>query len=249
MVLGHSFHSETILLGVDLPSELDAPFGEPSGRAVWYSFGTLVLNAAALILQVDQNELKVGVRPARRAPGRIHGEVFIYDDVPGGAGYARGIERNLEDILHKALELGTTCSNADCPGACYHCLYDYRNQMLHPLLDRGLGTAVLEYVLNGRKPSLERAAMDHGAAAFAEFARAAWTVGPAMTVGDVYLPAVLTSANKERVGLWVVHPLQSRPDGKARAAVLAQAHVRCAVHTSFDLERRPFWVWNNLLTK
>ena len=41
VVLGHRFNSEVILLAVDMPEFLDAPMMEPSGRAVWYSFGTL----------------------------------------------------------------------------------------------------------------------------------------------------------------------------------------------------------------
>jgi hypothetical protein len=116
VILGHKFYSEVILLGVDLPDTMDAPFWEPSGRAVWYSFGTLLANAAALVLQVDPGELKVGVRAVWRGPGRLHGEVFLYDDVPGGAGYARAIQQNLEAILKKALDLGQHCPNPDCSG-------------------------------------------------------------------------------------------------------------------------------------
>ena len=47
VVLGHRFNSEVILLAVDMPNFLDAPMMEPSGRAVWYSFGTLMSEAAA----------------------------------------------------------------------------------------------------------------------------------------------------------------------------------------------------------
>src|SRR5262249_3838927 len=102
VVLGHQFRSEVILLGVDLPAEMDAPITEPSGRAVWYSYGTLLANAAMRVLQLDPGELKVGVRPVKRGPGRLHGEVFLYDDVPGGAGYARAVGEHLEEICWKA---------------------------------------------------------------------------------------------------------------------------------------------------
>ena len=73
-----------------------------------------------------------------------------------GAGYARAIESNLQAILEKALELGEHCSNPDCPGACYQCMYDYNNQMIHPMLDRHLGSAVLKYLLKGGIPSVSR---------------------------------------------------------------------------------------------
>jgi len=247
VVLGHKFFSEVILLGVDLPEELDASFYDPSGRAVWYSFGTLLANAAALVLQLDPGELKVGVRAVRRAPQRIHGEVFLYDDVPGGAGYARAIQQNLKDVLTKALELGEHCPNPDCSGACYQCLYDYRNQTLHPLLDRRLGAAVINFLLKGQIPSVTTEHADRCAAMLAEYAKAGMIVHPNKTVNGIHLACVLEDRAKQKVGLWVIHPLQARPAAHLMQSILAQTGIRCAVHTSFDLERRPFWVMNNLI--
>jgi len=248
VILGHKFFSEVILLGADLPDNLDAPFHNPSGKAVWFSFGTLLANAAAIVLQVDPGELKVGVRAVQRAPKRIHGEVFIYDDVPGGAGYARAVANNLDEILHKALELGQSCSNPECPGACYHCMFDYRNQVYHPLLDRRLGAAVLEFLLLGRVPTLTTLQSERCAGMLEEYARANWTVGEPVTVGTVRLPRVLVDKGGQRVGLWVIHPLQARPASDVTSRILAQSGIRCAVHTSFDLEHRPFWVMNNLIS-
>lgn len=247
VILGHPFASEVVLLGVDLPPTLDAPFNQPAGSAVWYSFGALVANAAARILQIDPGELKSGVRAINRGAGRLHGEVFLYDDVPGGAGYARAIDDNIEEILHKALELGQTCTNPTCAGACYHCVYDYRNQALHPLLDRALGTSVLEYILHGSFPQLIRRQVDNCGSTLAEYARAHWEVLEPVTLGTHYFPCVLRGRTGETIGLWVVHPLAARPSETDRLAILAQYGVRCAVHTSFDLERRPFWVVNHLV--
>ena len=89
-MLGHRFNSEVMLLAVDMPDFLDAPMMEPSGRAVWYSFGTLMAEAVAMYLQVSPEEVQVGVRPTRDLFGRVQGEVFIYDNVPGGAAYVKG---------------------------------------------------------------------------------------------------------------------------------------------------------------
>jgi hypothetical protein len=238
-----------ILLGVDLPSNLDAPYSEPSGRAIWYSFGTLVANAAAIELQIDPGELKVGVRAIRRIRNNLHGEVFIYDDVPGGAGYARSMGQNLKTILEKALEFGEHCGNPDCAGACYHCLYDYRNQTLHPLLDRELGTALLSFILKGQMPKLDPIRVKIGVDALAEYARVRWNIKPGFSAGTIHIAQVLEDQHvqNQQIGVCVIHPLQSRLDPAERHAILAQYGVRCAVHTLFDLERRPFWVINNLL--
>jgi len=246
VALGHRFHSEVILLAVDLPPTLDAPFREPSGRAVWYSFGTLVANAAARVLQIDPGELKVGVRPVQRPDGRVHGEVFIYDDVPGGAGYARAVLANLQEILRRALDLGRTCSNRDCQAACYHCLYEYGNQALHPLLDRELGAAVLQFALDGQSPKLSQDRVIRCAADLEQFARTNWKVLPPVAGDGGDFPLVLENSSAERVGLRVIHPLSARPSASDRERVLATHGVRLAAHTTFDLERRPFWVLNHL---
>jgi ATP-dependent helicase YprA (DUF1998 family) len=247
VLLGYRFHSEVILLGVDLPNDMDASFYKPSGRAVWYSFGTLVSNAAALVLQVDPSELRVGIRAVRRAPKRIHGEVFLYDDVPGGAGYARAIEENLEEILNKALEIGKNCPNPDCQGACYHCLFDYRNQGLHPLLDRFLGTAVLDYILNGNKPTVSTGKADSCATMLNSYVKLGWKTKPSKTLNGVYLSSILEDKSGNQIGLWVTHPLEALPGHNNTQSILAQYNIRCAVHNTFDLERRPFWVMNHLV--
>ena len=245
VILGHKFHSEVILLGVDLLDSMDASFLEPSGRAVWHSFGTLVANASAIVLQIDPGELKVGVRAVKRPPSRIHGEVFLYDDVPGGAGYARAIGKNLQPILEKALELSEHCPNPDCPGACYQCMYDYTNQLIHPLLDRHLGASVLSYLLRGTRPTISSSDMDRAAHGFLEYAQATYEIFPPITVGDHYFPAVLQDKSGQRTALWVIDPLQAKPSTADRK-MIAAAGYRPAVHSTFDLERRPFWVLNHL---
>ena len=88
---------------------------------VWDTHG----GTAARYLQVSPEEVQIGVRPARDRLGRVQGEVFIYDNVPGGAGYARAIQDSLGQITELALEMGRNCPNANCSGACYHCLLGY----------------------------------------------------------------------------------------------------------------------------
>ncbi len=149
-------------------------------------------------------------------------------------------------ILRKALELGEACPNPECQGACYHCMFDYRNQMFHPLLDRELGAALLRFVLRHELPALNPLQAEHGSAALAEYARTSWSVLPGVTLDRQHFPLVLRDSEGVQVGLWVIHPLQARPTRDERRAFLSAHGLRCAVHTTFDLERRPFWVLNNL---
>jgi hypothetical protein len=233
---------------VDLLPALDASFYTPAGRSVWTSFGQLVANAAALYLQVDPDEIKVGVRAVKRATNQIHGEVYLYDDVPGGAGYARGIDKNLQPILEKALQLGSKCENPDCRGACYRCMFDYRNQFIHPILDRNLGAAVLCYILHGDIPTISDDQARFYCGGLAEYARADYTILKEVHINNQFIPLVLQDRAGQKVGIWVTHPLQARPSTEQTQAILAQSGIRMAVHNSFDLERRPFWVLNNLLS-
>ena len=245
VVLGHRFNSEVILLAVNMPAFLDAPIVEPSGKAVWYSFGTLMAEAAARHLQISPDEVQVGVRPMRDSRSRVQGEVFIYDNVPGGAGYARAIQHNLSDIVELALELGRRCPNPRCSEACYHCLLGYRNQQVHNLLDRNLAVSMLEYLLEGRRPRLSKRRAVGMASGLEEFTRSNWAIVDANESSDQF-GAVFRTDEGSRVGIRPIHPLSARPLGAALARLFNETGISPRIYTSFDLLRRPFWVANDM---
>jgi hypothetical protein len=248
VLLGHRFPSEVILLGVELPVRLDADVRHASGRAVWLSFGTLVLNAAARILQINPEELRVDIRSVARPGGRLHGEVYLYDTLPGGAGYARDVNRHLEAILRQALADSQACADPECAGACYRCLLDYQNQPIHGLLDRHLGRAVLAYVLDGAEPALSRVRSDELAAYLRPYIPDRWRDEGAETVGGIRFPLLLRNAVGDRLGVLPRQALQASPDsfgaGYPRAG--GGAGVILCSQTDFDLTRRPHWVVNQL---
>lgn len=218
---------------------------EPSGRAVWLSFGTLMAEAAARVLQINPDEIQVGVRPMRDSFGRIQGEVFIYDDVPGGAGYARAIHDNLKGVVDVALYMGKNCLNKDCGGACYHCLLGYRNQRVHNLLDRNLGIAVLEYLLRDQQPSLINGGTTGIMTGLNEYMRSIWKP---IGLGQNQHPfsAVFTIERGQQVGIRPIHPFSARPGEGALAQMFRTTGILPKIYTTFDLLRRPFWVANDL---
>jgi len=191
LILVHPFHSEVLLLGVDLPKDLDASFVTHSGQSIWNSFGTLIANAATKVLQIDPGELRAGVRPVRKPDDRLHAEVFLYDDVPGGAGYARRLKDNLDAILGLAMELGSACVNPLCESGCYRCIFDYRNQGAHSKLDRPYGTDLLRFVVNDARSVMDAKRLKLGLDAVREYARGRYEILPGYTspFGDV--PVVL----------------------------------------------------------
>lgn len=244
VILGHDFPSEVILLGVDLPNTMDANITTPVGRAVWLSFGTLVANAAANVLNINPDELRVGVRAVLRPGNRLLGEVFLYDTLPGGAGYAREIESRLLDVLQHARELGRQCIEPTCPGACYSCLLDYRNQWDHPLLDRFLGLGVVNYILDGSQPQLSAADSDDAVRPLRAMLRDLVRVEEATAVNSVHVSMVIAQG-ATRVGVIPIHSLAAMPEAGVlrplRAAGIDPRPLRV-----FDLLRRPFWVMNQL---
>ena len=246
VVLGHRFNSEVILLAVDMPRVLDAPMMEPSGRAVWYSFGTLMADAAARYLQVSPEEVQVGVRPTKDRFGRVQGEVFIYDNVPGGAGYARAIQTSLRQITELALAMGENCHNADCSGACYHCLLGYRNQRIHNLLDRELAVSVIRYLLEGRRPRLGRERGVVLTTGVGEYLRANWAIADDSECPEPF-GAVFRAGKGIRIGIQPIHTMSARPMLAELERLREETGIVPRVYTDFDLLRRPFWVADDLL--
>jgi hypothetical protein len=245
VLLGHRFPSEVILLGVELPASLDADVRQASGRAIWLSFGTLVLNAAARVLQINPEELRVGVRSVARPGERLHGEVYLYDTLPGGAGYAREVSAHLEPVLRQALADSRACADPECAGACYRCLLDYQNQPVHGLLDRGLGRTVLAHLLDGTHPALDEARGDELVASLRPYVPDRWRESGPETLGGVRFPLTLRSATGERLGVSPRPALQAVPDAGLQRELLAQGIILCS-HTDFDLTRRPHWVMNQI---
>ena len=222
-----------------MPQFLDAPFVEPSGQAVWQSFGTLMAEAAARVLQINPDEIQVGARPMRDSFGRIQGEVFIYDDVPGGAGYARAIHDNLKEVTEMALYIGKNCPNNDCVGACYHCLLGYRNQRIHNLLDRSLGVAVLEYLLRDQQPPLIDGQATGILAGLNEYMRSIWKAyGIRPKPASLQWPC-FTIERGQRVGIRPVHPLSARPGESTLTQLLRTTGILPKIYTTFDLLHRP----------
>ena len=119
--------------------------------------------------------------------------------------------------------------------------------MFHPILDRYLGASILKFLLRGEKPVVSLADANYCADALNEYARSSWEISPAETVGKVHFSTVLKDNLGQRIGLWVINPLMARPSEDKKTQVFAQSGIRCAVHNTFDLQRRTFWVLNNLL--
>jgi predicted RNA-binding Zn-ribbon protein involved in translation (DUF1610 family) len=155
--LGHEFPTDALLLRLRVSSPVQLGTNATTGlitRAARMALTSLVEAlslAASRVLQIDEGELSgwwtpvMGGRPDEA-------QLYLYDLLPGGAGYARAVGDALGDVLNATEALLSAC---DCASSCYRCIRHYGNNWIHTSLDRHLALALLRHLRTGAVPSLE----------------------------------------------------------------------------------------------
>lgn len=92
-------------------------------------------------LDIDFSELVTGYR-VRTDEKSAYVDVYLYDNLSSGAGYAVGVAKEIELLLDKTAELLVSC---DCRNACNKCLKHFRNQRFHGMLDRIAAKQLLDW--------------------------------------------------------------------------------------------------------
>lgn len=132
----------------------------PAGRAAFWSLAESLRVACQVQLDLDPQELVVGLRPTRQDDTPTY-DIFVADALANGAGYALEIgrpetfQRLLDDTR---LELTTRWTNAThtvCTTSCPDCLRSYDNRRLHGALDWRLALDMLAMAA-GEEPSTDR---------------------------------------------------------------------------------------------
>jgi hypothetical protein len=103
-------------------------------------------------LDLDPSEFGSGFRIVPSDDrNRKYFDIYLFDTLSGGAGYAELVGSYLGEILDDTLELLKNCPD-HCDTSCYGCLRHFYNQHLASRLDRQLGAELLDYALNGVFP-------------------------------------------------------------------------------------------------
>ena len=113
--------------------------------------------AASQILEIEPGELMAeyqAIADARR-PRRTKAEIFLYDTLPGGAGFSSQLVDCGSELFQRALKLMKTCPE-NCDASCYRCLRSFKNKFEHALLDRHVGAELVEYLLTGNLPDFDQ---------------------------------------------------------------------------------------------
>lgn len=158
--LGHVFATDLLLLRVTL----EPPMATDTNNSVvlrtledaLYSIAEALRLAASRHpqLDLDPSEFGAGFRilPSTEGSERLHLDVYLYDTLSGGAGYAELAGRYLDEILDNVLSLLEGCP-ARCDRSCESCLRHYHNQHLRDRLDRFVGAQLLRYARSGEIPA------------------------------------------------------------------------------------------------
>lgn len=113
------------------------------------SFAEAFRLAVCKKLDVEFTELVTGYRIRPRAE-ISYVDIYLYDSLSSGAGYAVSIKDDIKDLLFDTEELLKSCN---CETACSKCLKHYRNQYVHGLLNRQAALELLDYGRYGVKAS------------------------------------------------------------------------------------------------
>lgn len=151
--LGYGFTSDVLLLRIDLSPPLR--FGmlsrrdrKPMEDALQTLCEALTLSIGR-VLDIDLHEVSAGYRFGNDGVSDF-ADVFIYDTLAGGAGYALQAGESFAKVFDSAKALLTGCS---CPASCENCLRHYGNRFSHADLDRELGAALARYIEEGFVPA------------------------------------------------------------------------------------------------
>jgi hypothetical protein len=156
VVLGTQFITDEALFSFDLAPDLCLPPADTVTHIAMRTLAEAMSRAATSLLEVEAGEVLAEFRPANTPRGQqgLETELFLYDTLPGGAGFASDAASKRLRLLEKARTILASCEGK-CDSSCYRCLRTFRNRPDHALLDRHLGTALVGYLLDGVLPAFD----------------------------------------------------------------------------------------------
>ncbi|RUT43721.1 DEAD/DEAH box helicase [Paenibacillus anaericanus] len=225
-------------------------------RSGLVSFGFLFRRIATNLLDVDADELQVGVRSVyNNSSDSLVGQVFFGDRLINGAGYAKylaqeQVMKKILDDLCGELNYIPKLRNHMCDSSCYECLRTYENMSYHGILDWRLGLDAARYLKDGKVPVIDgqwielvQNSLTNLVENFKEL-ESKWYFG---------VPGLKFAFENETIALFG-HPFWNTKNKVyftrelAKATAEAELEARVIKHFNvFDLIRRPTWVIQKMI--
>lgn len=164
LVLGTDFISDVLLVALAVERPLTLRPGLLATQVALRTVADALTIAATRRLEIEPGELQAEFRPALTpaGPEGLEAEIYIYDTLPGGAGFSRRAGEFGVSLLTEAIGILDDCP-ADCDRSCYRCLRSFKNRFEHDLLDRHLGASLLRYAAEGTEPVLKKSRLEAAA--------------------------------------------------------------------------------------
>ena len=107
LVLGTDFISDVLLVSISVKPPLTLLPGLLPTDVALRTISEALTMAACRSLELETNELQAEYRPALTAPGRegLEAEIYLYDTLPGGAGFAKRVGGLGLAIFEEALKI------------------------------------------------------------------------------------------------------------------------------------------------
>ena len=148
---------------INLPGSIIATKKEiqPAGLAAITSFAQMLIRACKDYLQIDTNELRMGLQPFSTSAGTSQ-RIFLSDVLENGSGYVKliGDDVTLKKVIREIIDttgkrLSDPLEHPQCDMSCPSCLRSYENRSVHNLLNWRLALDTAELLL-GENLSLDR---------------------------------------------------------------------------------------------
>ena len=151
LVLGTDFITDIALFSLRVESPMSLKPGHYSTLVALRTVSEALAAAACQLLELEPDELMAEFRPALTPAGAtgLEAEVFLYDTLPGGAGFSTQLPELSLELFQKALYLLIDCEEG-CDASCYRCLRSFKNKIEHGLLDRHVGAQLIRYLIDGQ---------------------------------------------------------------------------------------------------
>ncbi|GHO83226.1 DUF1998 domain-containing protein [Dictyobacter formicarum] len=121
----------------------DSYLARNASSQLWRSFLYALLEGAAQSLHIRRDDIDGTLYyHARNEPPAL----ILYNNVPGGAGHVKRIADELPAVFKGAFDrVNNQCCGPET--SCYECLRNYRNQVYHEELQRGIPRDFLAQIL------------------------------------------------------------------------------------------------------
>lgn len=161
LVLGTDFISDVLLIGLEVNSPVTLQPGYLATNIALRTLADAITIAGSQALEIEPGELQAEFRPALNPHGHagLEAEIYVYDTLAGGAGFARRIGDMGIRLFEDALRLLEACPS-ECDRSCYRCLRSFKNRFEHELLDRHVAASLLRYLLREEEPALMKSRLE-----------------------------------------------------------------------------------------